>query len=160
MELTVVGVETHGHTQGYNNPPVLRRLVGESHIPPGLSPAYTRSSENMPKIRLPVRPHGRSGLTYTGPLAEPSGQILEILSLPVCPVQQFMSDRFTNSHRKAISPRPTSQETHTVASQKQLEGTRVTRKGDSNTKVLHPHLQGWLQEDNVLTGQPLHPNET
>ena len=34
-----------------------------------------------------------------------------------------------------------------MASQKQLEGTRVTRKGDSNTKVLHPHLQGWLQED-------------
>ena len=35
-------------------------------------------------------------------------KILEILSLPVCPVQQFMSDRFTNSHRKAISPRRTS----------------------------------------------------
>ena len=47
-----------------------------------------------------------------------------------------------------------------MASQKELEGTRVTRKGDSNTKVLHPHLQGWLQEDNVLTGQPLHPNKT
>ena len=44
-----------------------------------------------------------------------------------------------------------------MASQKQLEGTRVTRKGDSNTKALHPHLQWWLQEDNVLTGQPLHP---
>ena len=42
-----------------------------------------------------------------------------------------------------------------MASQKQLEGTRVTRKGDSNTKV--PHLQWWLQENNVLTGQPLHP---
>ena len=46
------GVETDGHTHGYNNPPVLRQLVGESHIPPGLSPAYTRSSENMPSIRL------------------------------------------------------------------------------------------------------------
>ena len=68
------GVETDGHTQGYNNPPVLRPLVGESHIPAGLSPAYTRSSENMPKFRLPVRPHGRSGPTYTRPLAEPSGQ--------------------------------------------------------------------------------------
>ena len=47
-------------------------------------------------------------------------------------------DGFTNSHRKAVSPRPTSYETHTVASQKQLEGTRVTRKGDYNTKVLAP----------------------
>ena len=123
------GVATDGHTQGYNNPPVLRRLVGESHIPPGLSPAYTRSSENRQSIRLagefrknlelktkaglqpcrlPVRPHGRSGPTYTGPLAEPSGQILDVLSLPACPVQHYMSDRFTNSHRKASSPRPTS----------------------------------------------------
>ena len=31
-------------------------------------------------------------------------------------------------------------ETHTVASQKQLEGTRVTRKGVSNTKVFAPTL--------------------
>ena len=46
------GGETDGHTQGYKNPPVPRRLVGESQIPPGLSPAYSRSSENMPKIRM------------------------------------------------------------------------------------------------------------
>ena len=102
------GVETDGHTQGYNNPPVLRRLVGESHIPPGLSPAYTRSSENMPKFRLPVRPHGRSGIPIPDHWQNLRDKILEILSLPVCPVQQFMSDRFTNNHRNAISPRPTS----------------------------------------------------
>ena len=41
--------------------------------------------------RLPVRPQGRSGPTHTGPLADPSGQILEMLSLPACPVRQFMS---------------------------------------------------------------------
>ena len=35
-------------------------------------------------------------------------KILEILSLPVRPVHQFMPDRLTNSHRKASSPRPTS----------------------------------------------------
>ena len=46
------GGETDGHTQGYKNQPVPKRLVGESHIPPGLSPAYTRSSENLPRIRL------------------------------------------------------------------------------------------------------------
>ena len=44
--------ETDGHTQGYKNPPVPRRLVGESQIPPGLSPAYSRSSENIPRARL------------------------------------------------------------------------------------------------------------
>ena len=46
------GGETDGHTQGYKNPPVPRQLVGESHIPPGLSPAHSRSSENMLRTRL------------------------------------------------------------------------------------------------------------
>ena len=30
------GGKTDGHTQGYNNPPVPRRLVGESQVPPSL----------------------------------------------------------------------------------------------------------------------------
>ena len=47
-------------------------------------------------------------------------------------------NRFANSHRKTSSPRPTTHETHTVASQKQLEGTRVTRKGNSNSQVPAP----------------------
>ena len=33
--------QTDGLTEGYKNPPVPRRPVGESHIPPNLSPAYT-----------------------------------------------------------------------------------------------------------------------
>ena len=88
------GVETDGHTQGYKDPPIPRRLVDESQIPPGLSPPHSRSSENMPRTRLavefrkirsgtkaglrlcrlPVRLQGRSGPTYTGHLAEPAGQ--------------------------------------------------------------------------------------
>ena len=88
------GGETDGHSQGYKDPPVPGRLVGESQIPPGLSPAYSGSSENMPRTRLadelrkvrtgaqadfrfcrlPFRPQGRSGPTHTGPLAEPPGQ--------------------------------------------------------------------------------------
>ena len=67
-------------------------------------------------------------------------------------------NRFANSHRKASSPRPTAHETHTVASQKQLEGARITRKRDPNSQVPAPPLTlWWLSEDNVLTGQPLHP---
>ena len=46
------GVETDGHTQGYKNPPVPRRLVGESQTPPGLFLEYSRASENMPRTRL------------------------------------------------------------------------------------------------------------
>ena len=46
------GGETDGHTQGYKNPPVSKRLVGESQIPPNLSPAYTGSSKNVSTIGL------------------------------------------------------------------------------------------------------------
>ena len=49
-----------------------------------------------------------------------------------------VSDRFTNSHRKASSPRPATHETHTVASQKPLENTRITRKGDPNPQFPAP----------------------
>ena len=50
-------------------------------------------------------------------------------------------DRLTNSYRKASSCRPTSYETHSVASQTQLEGPRITGKGDPNPQVLAPPLQ-------------------
>ena len=39
-----------------------------------------------------------------------------------------------------------------MALEEQLEGTRITRKGDPSS--LHRHLKWWLQEDNVLQGQP------
>ena len=44
--------ETDGFTQGYKDPPVPRRLVGESQIPPNLSPAYPRTSPDMSEPRL------------------------------------------------------------------------------------------------------------
>ena len=107
------GRETDGHTQGYKNPPVPRRVVGESHIPPGLSGEFrkigTGTKTGLRPCRLPVRPCGRSAPTYTRPLAEPLGQntrntVTTGLSGPAVHV----SDRFTNSHRKASSPRSTS----------------------------------------------------
>ena len=84
-------------------------------------------------------PQGRSDPTDTGPLAEPSGQdTRNTVTTGLSGSAVHVSDRCTNSCRKADSHRPASYETHTVASQKQLEGTRVTKKGDSNTKVLAP----------------------
>ena len=84
---------------------------------------------------------GAGPYTYTGPLAECPGQntintVITGLSGPAVHVP----DRFANSHRKAGSPRPTAHETHTVASQIQLEGTRITRKGDPNSQVPAPPL--------------------
>ena len=99
----------------------------------------TGAQANLRFCRLPVRPQGRPGPTYTGPLAEPSGQnpginVTTDLSGPATHVH----DRFTNSHREASSPRPTSYETHTVASQEQLACTRVAEKGDPNSQVHTP----------------------
>ena len=38
------GGETDGHAQGYKDPPIPRRLVGEGFIPPNLSPTHSGSS--------------------------------------------------------------------------------------------------------------------
>ena len=143
------GGETDGHTQGYKNPPVPRRLVGESQIPRNLSPTHPNPNQNVPGprlagefreiragaqtglrlCRLPIRPQVRPGQTDPGPVAMPSGQdtstpVTTGLSGPAVHVP----DRSANSHRKTGSPRPTAHETHTVASQKQLEGTRISTK--------------------------------
>ena len=79
--------------------------------------------------RLPVRPQVRPGQTDPGPVAKPSGQdtstsFITGLSGPTIHVP----DRPTNSHRETSSPRPTAHETPTVASQKQLESTRISRE--------------------------------
>ena len=111
------------------------RLAGE------FGKIRTGAKANLRFCRLPVRPQGRSGPTDTGTLAEPSGQnsrntFTTSLSGPAVHVP----NRSINSHREASSPRPTTHETHTVASQKQLENTRITRKGDSNSQVPAPPL--------------------
>ena len=98
------------------------------------------------------------GPTYTGPVAEPSTQNIGIaiptgLSGPAIHV----FDGSTNCHRETSSPRPTAYETHTVTSQKQLEVPETLEKVIPIPRYLHPYLQWWLEEDNVLTGQPLHP---
>ena len=61
-------------------------------------------------------------------------------------------NRVIDSHRKASPLMPAPHESHTVALEKQLEGTGIPRKHD--TRVTPPY---WLQEGNVLQGQPLHP---
>ena len=65
--------------------------------------------------------------------------------------------RASNSHRKASPPRSTSYETHTLADEEQLEGTISLEKVIPVPRSLHTHLRWWLEESNVLPGQPLHP---
>ena len=85
-------------------------------------------------------------------------KILEIMSLPHCPVRQFMSQigLLTATEKQVHLGR-----LHMRPIQWHLK--QHWRIPESLEKVipiprsLYPHLQWWLQEDNVLTGQPLHP---
>ena len=109
------------------------RLAGESRE------IRTGTQTSIRLRRLPVRPQVRPGQTDPGPVAKPSRQdtstsITTDLSGPA--VHVF--DRPTHSHRKTGSPRPTTHETHTVASQKQLEGTRISGEDYPSTEVPAP----------------------
>ena len=53
-------------------------------------------------------------------------------------------DRVTDSYREASTPSSPPHEADKEALEEQLEGTRITRKGDNSS--LYPHLKWWLQE--------------
>ena len=105
--------------------------------------------------RLPVRPESGQGQTNRGTLADldRQDQINTVRSGMPGP-EIYVPHRATHSNRKTSPLRATTHETHTVALEKQLEGPRITGKGDTGSQV---HLRWWLEESNVLLGQPLHP---
>ena len=79
------------------------------------------------------------GPAHTGPMAESSSKTTRTsipTSLSGLAVHVF--DGSVNSYRKASSPWATTHEIHTVASQKQLEGTTITRKGGPYPQVCAP----------------------
>ena len=155
------GGEIDGWTQGYKNPPVPRRLVGEGEIPFNLLTTHTNPSKNVSETRLasecrkigagaktslqlcrlPIRSQVRPGQTDTGPVAKPSRQNkITTASTDLSGPAVHVLDRPTDSHRKTSSLRPPTHETHTVASQKQLERARTPGKGYSSTQVTSPTL--------------------
>ena len=144
---------------GYKDPPVPRRLVGQSQIPPGLSPTHTRVNDTLQRPgmaskrrkiragtqadfqfrRLPVRFGRGQSQTYPGTLAGPDRQS------PVNTVRSGVSGSTVHvshwpphSNGKASSLRAITHETHTVALEKQLEDPRVSGKGDSGSQVPPP----------------------
>ena len=89
--------------------------------------------------RLPVRLQIWSGPTDNGSVAEPSTENTHTaIPTDLFSLAFHVIDRSANSHRKTSSPWPTTYETHPVASQEQLEGTGITRKGHSNPQILAP----------------------
>ena len=85
-------------------------------------------------------------------------KLLKLLSLPACPVREFMSliGLLTATEKQVHLGR-----LHMRLIQWHHKNN--WRVPESLEKVipipraLHRHLQWWLKEDNVLTGQPLHP---
>ena len=175
------GGQANGRKQGYKDPPVPRRLVGESQIPTNLSPAHTDIDQDVPGPRLvgehreiragtqtslrlrrlPVRSQVRPGQTDSGPVAKPSRQntssaTITGLSGPAAHVP----DRSPNSHRETSSPRPTTHETHTVASQKQLENTGILRENYSPTQVSAPSLTMVARGKQCAPRPTFTPNKT
>ena len=153
------GGEVDGRSQGYKNPPVPRRLVGKGQIPLNLLAKHTNPSQNMSETRLaselrkvgtgaktslqlcrlPVRPQIRPGQTDPGPVAKPTGQNkITTASTGLSGPAVHVLDRPTNGHRETSSSRPTTHETHTVASQKQLEGTGIFREDHPSTQIPAP----------------------
>ena len=180
MEFTVVAkdVKLCGFTEGYKNPPVPRRLVGETHIPPNLSPAYTDLGSSLSRVRLAgeqgeVRAGTKQVFNFVGyqfdlregkvrPIPERwqtlTDKILSILSGPVCPVRQFMS----------LIGLPTTTEKQVHLGRLHMRPIQWYLKNnwrlpETLEKVipiprsLHTHSRWWLEESNVLPGQPLHP---
>ena len=72
------GGETDGHTQGYKNPPVPRRLVGESQIPTPLSPTHPNPGQDVPGPRLAgesreIRTGTQTSIRLTSSTSGPAG---------------------------------------------------------------------------------------
>ena len=144
------GGETDGHAQGYKNPPIPRRLVSKSQVTPCLSPAYADSSTNVSRTGLAGK-HREIGI---GTQAS-----LQLHRLPVRSQDRpgpaiHVSDRPVDGHRKTGSFGPPAHETHSVAPQKQLEGTRISRKDYPSAQVPAPTLAM------VVTGGQCSPRPT
>ena len=170
--------QVDGLTEGYKNPPEPRRLAGESHIPPNLSPAYTDLGSSLSRTRvsgepgkvrtgsktglqlrrLPVRPSEGQGQTQTRALTDLNKQDT------VNPVQSGVPGqavhvpyRPSNSHRKTSPAGATSYEAHTVAGPYNWRVPESLEKVIPVPRSLHPHLKWWLEESTVLPGEPIHP---
>ena len=68
--------------------------------------------------------------------------------------------RFVNSHRKASSSGPTSYETHSVAFEKQLESTGISREGDPNPEVPAPPFTMVARKRQCTHRPTITPNKT
>ena len=148
--------ETHGSSEGYQDPPVPRRLVTESPFPGNLPTTYpdplgpmsavrlgskydqirVSSQTGLQFCRLPVRPDHRPGSTHSGPVGNPSGEIeVHERPSPVYGSTIHVLDRPPDGHRETSVCRSPSYEAHSVASEETLACPGSPRKSYSGPSV-------------------------
>ena len=111
--------------------------------------------------RLPVRPERGQGQTNRRTLADldRQDQINSVGSgLPGLTIR--VPQRSTHSNRKASPLRVTTHETHTVALEKQLEGPRITGKGDPGPQVPPPPSKVVAGGKQCATRSTITPSKT
>ena len=172
------GGETDGSSTGYPDPPVPRRLVSQSPGPGNLPTTYpdplgpvlrtrvggkhgeigTYASTGFQFRRLPVRSTVGSSVAHSGQMDRSSTETTVHQRQDSCSVRQFMSliGLLTATEKQVWAGR-----LHMRPVQWRLK--RHWHVPESLEKIipiplsLHPHLDWWLEESNVLKGQPLHP---
>ena len=114
----------------------------------------TCSPTGVQLCRLSFRPLPGSSKTHSGEVASPE----MLMNKEDCSVRQFMSliGLLTATEKQVVSGR-----LHMRPIQWHLKNhwhvPEVLEKRIPLPRCLYPHLQWWLNEDNVLRGQPLHP---
>ena len=111
--------------------------------------------------RLPVRPERGQGQTNRRTLAglDTQDQIYIVGSALPGPTIH-VPHRSTHSNRKASPLRATTHETHTVALEKQLEGPRVTGKGDPGPQIPPPPSKVVAGGKQCASGSTITPSKT
>ena len=108
--------------------------------------------------RLPVRPERGQGQTNRRTLAGLDTQDqINIVGSALPGPTIHVPHRSTHSNRKASPRRATNMRPIQWHLKNNWRVPESLEKVISVPKSLHPHLRWWLEESNVLLGQPLHP---
>ena len=148
--------KTHDSSEGYQDPPVPRRLVAESPFPGTLPTTYpdplgpmsavgldnkseqvrVSSQTGLQFCRLPVRPDHRSGSTHSRPVGDPSRETeVHEGPSPVYGSSIHVLDRPLDGHRETGVFRSPSYEAHPVASEEKLACFGSPRKSDPGPSI-------------------------